>query len=354
MTTDAAMSRGVETALVSHRRSERRRVGVGLGLLAFVLIGFVLDIATGPAMLPVQDVLTTLLDPGSADDTTVAIVWTLRLPMALMALVVGVALGASGAGMQTLLDNPLASPYTLGIAAAAGFGASLCIHTGGWGLNPVFAVPASAFLLACLASAVIYGIGSLKGLEADTMVLAGIALLFLFHSLQSLLQFLASPEVGQQIVFWLFGSLAKSTWTSVAVTTATCAAALPLLMRSAWRMTALRLGEQQARALGVDVSHLRFTGFALISLVTATAISFVGTIGFIGLVAPHIARLLVGEDQRFLLPLSGVVGALMLSAASVVSKMVLPGALLPVGIVTALIGVPFFLHLILSRHRLGG
>ncbi len=354
MMTDAAMTQGVEAALISHRGRERRRVGVCFGLLTLVIIGFVLDIATGPAMLPVQDVLTTLLNPGSADDTMVTIVWTLRLPMALMALIVGVTLGTSGAGMQTLLNNPLASPYTLGLAAAAGFGASLCIHTGGWGLNPAFVVPASAFVLACLASAVIYGVGSVKGLEADTMVLAGIALLFLFHSLQSLLQFLASPEVGQQIMFWLFGSLAKSTWTSVAVTTATCAAALPVLMRSAWQMTALRLGEQRARALGVDVSHLRLTGFALISLMTATAISFVGTIGFIGLVSPHIARLLVGEDQRFLLPLSGVVGALMLSAASVISKTVLPGALLPVGIITALIGVPFFLHLILSRHGAGG
>jgi iron complex transport system permease protein len=349
-----AVSRAVEAALLAHRRSERRRIGVVLGLLALVFMGLVLDVAIGPAMLPVEDVVRTLLHPGSADETLVAIVWSLRLPMAVMALVVGLVLGTSGAAMQTLLDNPLASPYTLGLAAAAGFGASLSIHAEGWGLNPVFAVPASAFVLACLASAVIYGMGALKDLEADTMVLAGIALLFLFHSLQSLLQFLASPEVGQQIVFWLFGSLAKSTWTSVAVTAAASAAALPFLMRDAWKMTALRLGEQRASALGVDVSQLRFVTFALISLMTATAISFVGTIGFIGLVAPHIARMLVGEDQRFLLPLSGIVGALMLSAASVVSKIVLPGALLPIGIITAVVGVPFFLHLILARARLGG
>lgn len=313
----------------------------------------VLDIATGPALLKIEDVLATLVGPAEADLTLRAIVWDLRLPMALMALTVGVALGTSGATMQTLLDNPLASPYTLGLAAAAGFGASLCIQNGGWGLNPSFIVPLCAFVFACLASATIYGVGNIRGMGTDTMVLAGIALLFLFHSLQSLLQFKATPEVGQQIVFWLFGSLAKATWTSVQITAVACLIALPLLMREAWKMTALRLGEQRARALGVNVMWLRFVTIALISFMTATAISFVGTIGFIGLVAPHLSRLFVGEDQRFLLPMSGLVGALLLSAASVISKILMPGVLVPVGIVTAVVGVPFFLHLILSRRRIG-
>ena len=313
----------------------------------------VLDVVTGPALLKIEDVLATLVGPAEADLTLRAIVWDLRLPMALMALTVGVALGTSGATMQTLLDNPLASPYTLGLAAAAGFGASLCIQNGGWGLNPSFIVPFSAFVFACLASATIYGVGNIRGMGTDTMVLAGIALLFLFHSLQSLLQFKATPEVGQQIVFWLFGSLAKATWTSVQITAVACLIALPLLMREAWKMTALRLGEQRARALGVNVMWLRFVTIALISFMTATAISFVGTIGFIGLVAPHLSRLFVGEDQRFLLPMSGLVGALLLSAASVISKILMPGVLVPVGIVTAVVGVPFFLHLILSRRRIG-
>ncbi len=322
--------------------------------LAVVLGGLlVLDIATGPALIRIEDVIATLIGPGEADSTLRAIVWDLRLPMALMALTVGVALGASGATMQTLLDNPLASPYTLGLAAAAGFGASLCIQNGGWGLNPSFIVPFCAFVFACLASATIYGVGNIRGMGTDTMVLAGIALLFMFHSLQSLLQFRATPEVGQQIVFWLFGSLAKATWTSVQITAFACLIGLPLLMRESWKMTALRLGEQRARALGVNVMWLRFVTIALISFMTASAISFVGTIGFIGLVAPHLSRFFVGEDQRFLLPMSGLVGALLLSAASVISKILMPGVLVPVGIVTAVVGVPFFFHLILSRRRIG-
>lgn len=346
------MTDAVDAAIAQHRRTERRRLAILSILLVLVALFLVLDVATGPALLPVGDVLMALLRRDGDDPTLQAIVWELRLPMGLMALAVGVALGTSGASMQTLLDNPLASPYTLGLAAAAGVGASLCIQNGGWGLNPTFIVPACAFVMACFASSVIYGVGTIRGMGTDTMVLAGIALLFLFHSLQSLLQFRASPEVGQQIVFWLFGSLAKATWTSVAITTLACLGAVPLLMRQAWRMTALRMGEQRARALGVNVSRLRFVTIALISLMTATAISFVGTIGFIGLVAPHLSRLLVGEDQRFLLPMSGLVGALLLSAASVLSKLIMPGVLVPVGIVTALVGVPFFFHLILSRRRL--
>jgi iron complex transport system permease protein len=346
------VNESIERAIRLHRRAERRRI-VALAALALLLGGLlVLDVATGPALLPVGDVLAALAGPQAADATLRAIVWELRLPMALMAHTVGGALGASGATMQTLLDNPLASPYTLGLAAAAGFGAALCIQNGGWGLNPTVIVPISAFVMACLAAAAIFGIGNVRGMGSDTMVLAGIALLFLFHSLQSLVQFRASPEVGQQIVFWLFGSLAKATWQSVAITALCCAAALPLLLREAWKMTALRLGEARARALGVNIAWLRFTAIALVSLMTATAISFVGTIGFIGLVAPHLSRLLVGEDQRFLLPMSGFMGALLLSAASIASKVVMPGVLVPVGIVTAVVGVPFFLHLILSRRRL--
>jgi len=345
------VNRAVENAIAMHRRVERRRMVAFFALLIALSGLLVLDIATGPALLKIEDVLATLVGPAEADLTLRAIVWDLRLPMALMALTVGVALGTSGATMQTLLDNPLASPYTLGLAAAAGFGASLCIQNGGWGLNPSFIVPFCAFVFACLASATIYGVGNIRGMGTDTMVLAGIALLFLFHSLQSLLQFKATPEVGQQIVFWLFGSLMRASLAKAAIVAAVLAAILPLLLRDAWRPGALRLGDERAAALGVRVGPLRLRCFAAVSLLTGVAVAFVGTIGFVGLVAPHIARLLVGEDQRHLLPASAAFGALLLSAASVASKIILPGTVFPIGIVTALIGVPFFTWLILAPGR---
>jgi len=152
-------------------------------------------------------------------------------------------------------------------------------------------------------------------------------------------------------VFWLFGSLLRADALKVAVVGAVLLAALPILLADAWRFTALQLGDDRASALGVRVGRLRLRAFVAVSLLTGAAVAFVGTIGFVGLVAPHVARLLVGEDQRHMLPASALFGALLLSLASVASKSILPGAVFPIGIVTALIGVPFFLWLIIAAGR---
>ena len=282
-----------------------------------------------------------------------AIVQTLRLPIALMAVVVGAALGVSGAVMQTILNNPLASSYTLGISAGAGFGAALAILVGASLPFPeAWAIPLAAFAFAGVACALVGSVGRMRGATPELLVLAGIACLFLFQALLSLLQFLASPEALQQIVFWLFGSLLRASLGKVGIVAIVLAIALPLLLADAWRLTALKLGDDRARALGVRVDRLRLRAFVVVSLLTGAAVAFVGTIGFIGLVAPHIARMLVGEDQRHMLPASAAFGALLLSIASVVSKLVMPGTVFPIGIITALIGVPFFAWLILSTGRL--
>ncbi|MBS0643883.1 MAG: iron ABC transporter permease [Proteobacteria bacterium] len=312
---------------------------------------FVADIATGPALLPVPAVLRALVAPGS-DPMMDAIVHALRLPIAAMALLVGASLGMSGAVMQTILNNPLASSYTLGVSAGAGFGAALVILFGAaLPLPEPWAIPLASFIFAGVACAAVAGVGHLRGATPELLVLAGIACLFLFQALLSLLQFLASPEALQQIVFWLFGSLTRATLPKVAIVATVLAAVLPLLMADAWKLTALRLGDERARALGVRVGALRLRALIAVSLLTGAAVAFVGTIGFIGLVAPHVARRFVGEDQRHLLPASAVMGALFLSLASVASKTIIPGALFPIGIVTALIGVPFFGWLILAAGR---
>ncbi|MNF98095.1 Hemin transport system permease protein HmuU [compost metagenome] len=201
------------------------------------------------------------------------------------------------------------------------------------------------------AASLLFGLAMMRNISSQTLILAGIALLFLFQSLLSLLQFLSSPELNQQIMFWLFGSLMRTTWDALIITAAVTLICTLLIYRDAWALTSLRLGEARARSLGVNVDRLRMKTLILVALLTATATSFVGIIGFVGLVAPHIARMLVGEDQRFLIPLSALCGACMLSAASVLSKSIIPGALFPIGIVTALIGVPFFIWLILGRGR---
>ena len=303
-------------------------------------------------MLPIPAVLRSLAGLGG-DPMLDAIVRRLRLPIALMAVVVGAALGLSGAVMQTVLNNALASSYTLGISAAARFGAALAILAGSALPVPdAWAVPAIAFAFAALACGLVAGLGRLRGSTPELLVLDGIACLFVFQALLSLLQFIASAEALQQIVFWLFGSLQRSSITKVGIVALVLFGVLPIVLADAWRLTALRLGDDRARALGVQVSALRLRCFVVVSLLTGAAVAFVGTIGFIGLVAPHIARMLVGEDQRHLLPASAVFGALLLSMASVASKLILPGTVFPIGILTALLGVPFFAWLVLaSRGR---
>ncbi len=181
------------------------------------------------------------------------------------------------------------------------------------------------------------------------MVLFGIVVHFLFQALLSLVQFRSTPEVAGQIVYWMFGSLLKSTWTGVFVSGSIFIICALLLTRYAWRLTTLSAGEERAKSLGVDTDKLRLHVFVLSALLTAGAVSFVGTIGFIGLVSPHFARMLVGEDQRYLAPMSAMLGVLLMATASNVSKLVIPGIIVPIGIVTSLIGVPFLIYMIVRR-----
>ena len=324
-----------------------------ISLAVTCVLTLIIDVTTGPARLSISEVFFTIISPDHSDPATQVIVWVIRLPIALMAISVGAALAIAGAEMQTILDNPLASPYTLGVSAAAGFGAALALVLG-VGVIPyteTVLVPVNAFFFSTLTCLLILFISKIRGVSAETMVLAGIALLFLFNSLLALLQYLASEEELQAVVFWLFGSLQRTTWPKLGVAAAILLVITPLILRDAWKLTALRLGDEKARSLGINVEKLRLKTFMWISILAASAVCFVGTIGFIGLVGPHIARMLVGEDQRYFLPVSAFAGAVLLSAASTGSKLIIPGAIFPIGIITSFIGVPFFLSLILLKRR---
>ncbi|MBU3739084.1 MAG: iron ABC transporter permease, partial [Rhodoferax sp.] len=253
------------TLQTAYHQQARRRGTILVVLGVTLLVSLLLDIVTGPALLPVAEVIRAITGE-SASPSTQVIVWTIRLPVALTALAVGAALGLSGAVMQTILHNPLASSYTLGISAGAGFGASLVIVLG-WSLPipETYAVAFNAMLFAGLSCAGVYGIAGTRGATAEALVLAGIALLFLFQALTALLQMIASPEALQQVVFWLFGSLQKTSWTKLAVLTAALISCLPPLARDVWALTAMKLGDARAAALGVKVRSLRLRSFALIS-----------------------------------------------------------------------------------------
>lgn len=332
------------------KHSYRRIIFILIGLL-ICAVSFITDVIVGPASLTLRDVWLAVMQSPAVSKNADVIIWSIRLPTAVMALLVGASLGIAGAGMQTILDNPLSSPYTLGISAGVGFGASLVVVIGLSSLEFLgeFMVPFGAFVFAGLTSFFIYSINKIKNFSSETMILAGIGMMFLFQALQSLMQYMATPEALQNIVFWTMGSLTKANWLSISIVLVALLVMLPLMMRESWRLTALKLGDEKASGLGVNVEHLRVKIFLFISIITAVAVSFVGTIGFIGIVGPHIARMLVGEDQRYFLPLSAVCGMVILSLASIASKMLIPGAMFPIGIVTAIIGVPFFFSLVLTR-----
>lgn len=342
-----------ERAAMLHDRQGRRRILVLAGLGCAVLAALLLDIATGPSSLGLVDAAHVILDPSAHSRAIGVIIWEVRLPQALMACLIGMALALAGAEMQTILNNPLASPFTLGVSSAASFGAAsaIILDIGIPGVPAHWIVSANAFAFAFGSVLLLQMVSRLRGTGVETLVLFGIALVFTFNALVAIIQFVASETALQQFVFWSMGSLARASWDKLQILVLALALVGPFSFLSSWKLTALRLGEDRAHTFGIDVPRLRLASLFRVSILAGVSVAFVGMIGFIGLVGPHIARFLVGEDHRFYLPASALTGACVMSLASVASKMIVPGVLIPIGIVTALIGVPVFMALVLGNRE---
>lgn len=331
------------------------RARILLAFAAVIVALLVADLASGAASLGPSAVFNALLHPGATDTTSQLIVWQLRLPQAIMAVLVGSALGLAGAEMQTVLDNPLASPFTLGISSAAALGAALSLALG-WqlpGLAVAYGVAVNAFLLALLCSLVLDLAARRLRMPQQGIVLLGIALVFGFNALLALIQLVSDASALQNLLYWMMGSLGTSRWPDIVLLGAVLLACVIFSMQQAWRLTALRFGEERAASFGVDTRRTRRLALMRISLLTATAVALAGIIGFVGLIAPHIARRLVGEDHRWYLPASACTGAVILSGASVCAKQLSTQIEIPVGIVTTLVGIPFFIAVLARRRRTG-
>lgn len=337
----------------AYRRQLWRRAFLLGGGVLLLLASVACDIAVGSSDFGAAELFAAIFHPGAVPVETALIVRELRLPYALMAVLVGAALALAGAEMQTILNNPLASPFTLGVSSAASLGAALALVLGIGipGIDGDWIVVANTFLFALGSVLLLQAVAKARPSGRQVLVLFGIAMVFTFNALVALLQYVAAPEALQQLVFWSMGSLARASWTKLQLLAAVILIVVPFSLRAAWQLNLVRLGEERAISFGIDLGRLRLASLLRISLLAATAVAFTGTIGFVGLVAPHMARMLVGEDHRFFLPGSALVGALLMSLASIASKTLVPGTLLPVGIVTALVGVPVFLWLILRTDR---
>lgn len=347
-----------EAAITFHQQYRRKwvkRLILLLVLATALIISFCYDIVVGSSSLSLGEVIRTILKPGQADLASKVIVWDIRLPYSIMALLVGGCLSVAGNEMQTIMNNSMASPFTLGISTAASFGAALAIILGvsSPGIDAEWMIVVNAFLFALGSVLLLQAMSGLINSGSDNLVLFGIALVFTFNALIGIMQYIASAEALQQFVFWTLGSLTKSSWSNIWVLSAIFLLTVPFTLRASWRLNALRMGEDNAESLGISVKKFRLYALIRISILTAASVAFVGVIGFIGLVGPHIAKLLIGEDHRFSLPASILSGAFVMSLASIASKSVVEGAIIPVGIVTSLIGVPVFIGLIIMRNRRG-
>lgn len=335
-----------------YQRLRRRRSLMLLALAAVFAASLAADAMMGSSRLTLAQLFGALWAGPDAAGPASIVVWRIRLPMTLTCVFVGASLGLAGLQLQTITGNPLASPYTFGITASASFGAAISITTGFTVLGQLWL---GTSLLACafalLVAICIYYMGKQRGLSTTTLILTGIVMNFLFTAMQQYIQYRSSPEIAQIITSWTFGNLARSTWTSVALSGAVLVGCAAVLMGWSWRLTALSAGEEKAESLGVNVGRLRFSVFALSAVLTAGAVSFIGTVAFVGLVAPHCARLLAGDDQRYLLPLSMLCGSAMLLLSSIVSKLLTVGSMLPVGIITSFVGVPFLIVLLLRKRE---
>ncbi len=345
--------------------AQRRQRALLLVLAAAALAGIaVLSLGLGSGSLNLQR-----LAQGAAAALGLApqsLAWTegewlvltgLRLPRMAMALVCGAGLAMAGVAMQGITRNPLVSPYTLGVSPAAAFGASLAILLGlsqvpGWGA--VLTV-LCAFAAAMACAAVVLGLASVRSVSPVVLVLAGVGLTYLFAALTASVQFVASEQQLAAIVHWTFGSLNGRTWNEVAVAGAAWLLVLPVLLLQASALNALAGGgDDVARTLGFNVPRVRMSVTLAAVFSAAAIVSFTGVIGFVGLVAPHIARLVIGGDHRWLLPFSAIGGALLVLVADLIGRLAFAPVVVPVGIVVAFIGVPVFLHLLLTRrHEIG-
>lgn len=294
---------------------------------------------------------------GNAQGQAALIVGQIRLPRVLLAALMGAILGMSGAAMQGLFRNPLADPSLIGVTAGASLGAALVIVLGGsllQGYTALTAVSIGAFAGGAIAVVFVYRLAtSDSGTSVATMLLAGIAITALAGALGSLLEFYADNDMLRRISLWKMGGMDGANYPRLWLASGVGAAVLLALPRYASTLNALLLGESEARHLGIDVGSAKIALIAWVAVGVGTSVALVGTIAFVGLIVPHIVRMMVGPDHRVLLPASALAGAILLVVADTLSRVVLAPTELPVGIITAIVGVPFFISLLRQRHHYG-
>jgi iron complex transport system permease protein len=320
-------------------------------VLIFAIAGLAATLGSFP--ISVAEVYTIIWEGlfQTPETTKEVVVWNLRLPRILMAILAGAGLAIAGTMMQGILRNPLASPFTLGISASAGFGAVIAIILDASFITGKYLIVVNAFVFSLIPTFVILGLSRYKRATPETMILAGIAMMYIFSALTQLINYFAEAEALKEAYFWMVGSLGRASWDDLLpVTIVLVACTIPLMWKS-WDVNVMGAGDERAKSLGVNVTRTRIFIMIISSLLTAGIVCFTGTIGFVGLVAPHICRMIIGGDVRFLIPASGLFGAAFLLACDLIARTIIAPIILPVGVLTALVGGPFLFFLLLRKRK---
>ena len=340
---------------------KKRTTVIILLTAAVVLLAFVC-LFVGSSHMTLAECFAALAKQGSA--AKVRIIWNIRIPRVLAAIIAGAGLSLSGLVMQTNLNNPMASPSTLGVSNAAVFGANLSIiaYAGGFlstgnnltsytvGMNP-YATSLMAFLFSTISILLILGLCRLRSFQPGAVVLAGIAIGSIWTAATTVLQFYATDVGLSAAVIWTFGDLGRATYRTDLIMAAVVLIGAVFFALMSWKYNALLSGDAAAVSMGVNVDLLRFVSMLLASVITAICVSFLGIIGFVGIICPHVTKRLVGQDHRVTIPVSALSGSLLLLLADTLSRSLGSGSALPVGAVTSLLGAPFFLVIIFSREE---
>ncbi|MGD0780703.1 MAG: iron chelate uptake ABC transporter family permease subunit [Dehalococcoidales bacterium] len=345
-----------DTAYLAGRR--RRIISlVGLGVALIIIIALATSIGSVPVPLGttfsiLADKLPFINIDQTWSNTTATIVLDIRLPRILLAGLVGSALAIAGATYQGLFRNPLADPYLIGVAQGASLGAVIgFLLPAAWNLTGIGVIPMFAFIGAIVATIIVYLLARRgKSLPVSTLILAGVALSALLSSIVSYL-IISSGNKLHNIIFWMMGSFSSSNWSQVLIVLPYVAIGTAVIVIFARLLNVMQLDEEQAQQLGVNVESLKLILLAAATLITAASVSFVGTIGFVGIIIPHAVRLIWGADHRFLLPLAILTGAIFMILTDLISRTVLAPTEIPIGVITAICGAPFFLYLLRRRKK---
>lgn len=341
-------------------KRKRRNEAAILILLAAVLMAGIMCLFVGSSHMSVREGLDALL--GGGTNAQSRIIWKIRLPRLLAAVIAGAGLSVAGLVMQTTLNNAMASPSTLGVSNAAVFGANLSIiaFAGGFlstgnniqsfdvGADP-YATSVLAFGFSALSVLLILGLCTVRSFSPNVVVLSGIAIGAVWTAATTILQFYSTDVGLSAAVVWSFGDLGRATYRTDAIMAVVVLAGLVFFMLMAWKYNALLSGEATAKTMGVNVEGLRFASLLLASLITAACVSFLGVIGFVGVICPHVTKKLLGQDHRVTIPVSCLMGSLLLLLADTLSRSLGSGSALPVGAITSLLGAPFFIAIIFGR-----